>query len=271
MALGLIAAAYGVGRAAYGMYRNRKETRRRKSLINEAYQNSHDRLETRQADVRQGSAEALNARGLLQGGGAERIDQATDANSIDPHAGIREAAKRGGMMGKMMTKVAGKLPAQQVAVRTPTTLAGQQTADMEGELGLERRDLDFEKRKAMSDAKSAGQQGTLDAIGAGIDAGVGLYNAGKNLSAIKQAMMADQVAALPTDIPEVSQIPNGTATPPKLSPIKAAMTGVENSGNWFGGINGLDPFSPGSSWNRDGQTVRSTVLGYGQSNAEFNV
>lgn len=248
----LIAAAIaaGVVRTGAGIIQNRKETRRKRGLIQEAYRNSADRLDTRQRGVREGENESLNARGLLQGG-QEDITASSELNSTD--ANVTRPGDEG----------------SRAITRAPRTLAGQTQSDTEHELGMEWRDLDTQRRMGEADLKAASNQRTANDIAGGIQTGASVFNAGKTMQAggaIASAMGSGALDSLPTDMPGVSQLGNGKG---RLSPIQAAMTGVEDAGNWFAGVSGLDPLgAPGSSWNRKEQ---GTILGSGQSNAEFHV
>lgn len=238
-----LALAAGAVRMGVGAYQNRKETRRKRGLVQQAYRNSADRLATRQEGVRQNTMESLNARGLLQGGD-EQIDPSTERNSTD--AAVTRPNEGPGTP----------------AVRMPRTLAGQTRADTERELGLEWKDLDFDRRQSESDLKAAGQQQTVNDIAAGIQTGATVFGAGKMMGA-----RGGGGAEYGT-----SSYPGGMfGKPRQLSPIASAMSSVDDPANWFGGIHGLDPLNaPGSSWNRGGGTS-GTRLGAGQTNAEFTV
>jgi len=81
------------------------------------------------------------------------------------------------------------------------------------------------------------------------------------MSSIQAAMTQGQ----PTVNPAASSATWSSGT--QLSPIAAAMTGIDDPSNSWGGIHALDPLhAPGSSWNRQGQ-----VVGRGQPNDAFNV
>lgn len=247
MALPLIALALGAGaaRAGIGAWQNRKNVRRQRRLVQEAYRHSADRLTGQQGDIRHSAMESLAARGLLQGGNAEQIDPSTELNSTDARITRPDDFKKG--------------PIAQ-AMRAPTTLAGQTRADLEGEFGLEWRDLDTQRKTAESDLKAAGQQGTIDAIASGISTAASVYSMGKTMGAPTAAAAGGDYGT--------SSMPGGMFGAPKMSPVRTAMMrGAQDADSWWGGIQGLDPLNaPGSSWNPGGA---GTTLGVGQLNAEF--
>lgn len=279
MILPLIAAG---ARLAIGAAGNRRETRRKRGLIQQAYRNSADHLVTRQSGVRQSEAESLAARGLLQGG-QEHIGQASESNSTDATVTRPGDVAAAGTLTPQQLATVGHIPtfargaiqkammaaqgmkASQFAKPTsaPRSLAGQTQADTERELGMEWRDLDHERTASETGLTLASQNRTISDVGAAVDTGVAVHSAQKSLAAGAGGAATGDYGK--------SAYPGGMFASPI---VRASMTGVDDPGNWFGGIHGLDPLgAPGSSWNRKAQDggTSGTMLGTGQSNAEFHV
>lgn len=237
----VVAAGAGIIRAGVGIAGARKEKRRKVGLIQQAYRNSADRLDSRQANVRQGTMESLAARGLLQGGQDAVGDDASELNSTD----ARITRPNDFKAGKSLIR-------QKLA---PTTLSGQSRSDLEDELGLEWKDLDFQRKSAESDAGAAANAAVTSSIAAGIGTAANLYTAGRG--------GLPSTSGAPAASPSLGFSGNEYGSG---NMIRETMSGIEDSSNWFGGIHGLDPLGPGSSWHRGG-----TVIGRGEQNADFNV
>jgi hypothetical protein len=139
MPLPLIALAIGAGvaRTGVGAWQNRRDTRRQRRNIQEAYRFSADNLAVDQNDSRQNEAEQLAARGLLQGGNPDAIARATELNSTDARitrpedfkANTQEVRDPRRPYVRTRTPITDAMMPPQSA---PTSLAGQTLADNAG-------------------------------------------------------------------------------------------------------------------------------------------
>jgi hypothetical protein len=104
-------------------------------------------------------------------------------------------------------------------------------------------------------------------IAAGIQTGASVYSMGKSMEGPPDGGAGDYGTATAGGLMSGAAPPAGAVL--GRSPIARAMSGIEDASNWFGGVNGLDPLhAPGSTWNA---THGGTMIGGGQTNAEFNV
>lgn len=261
----IVPIAAGIVRAGVGMFSANREKQRRRGLIGQAYANSATRLRTRQANVREGTMEALSARGLLQGG-QEDVGDATELNSA-PGARLDAAVastKGQGMIAgrRRQSAITNAMTSGALATpkSSPRSLAGQTRANTEKELGAEWADLDQVRSEQEAGISTQASQEVGASISAGVRTGVDVYNTGK-------ALAGD---AAPIGDYGQSSYPGGMFGKQSLIRSKmVGMSGVEDPDNWFGGIHGIDPLdAPGSSWNRKGA---GTMIGHGEMNADFNI
>jgi hypothetical protein len=150
--------------------------------------------------MRQSTGESLNARGLTNGG------DVTVGGAVAPGSATRPMAH---------------------------SLGGGVTADLQREQGLEQNELVAQRDTALSDVNAGGKQGIVDALGAGVSTGFGVYGAGQQLGAGGGAS------------------PTPGAAPSSVGTIRGAY-----------GIDPLNPVMPPRA---------GTVLGMGQQNSQFNV
>jgi len=151
VAIGGSAVIGGVAKAVTG----NQTKQRNKGYIEDAYRSASQRQTVHENDVRQDSAESLNARGLLVPG-----QQFTQRS---PSSALTETAYAGG---------------------TPSTLGGQMQADTNRELGLERHDLDAAHTRAQNENNAAYMN---DLVGAATGTAQGImsaYGAHENVSAM---------------------------------------------------------------------------------------
>lgn len=179
--------------------------------------------------------------GLKQAAGRQDAAEALGARGLTSGGDVNASPIQTAMMNGQMT-------AQGAA---PHTIGAQLASDNAVQMGLESQDLEQQHSQAERENKANYTNTLIGSVLNGAQDAMGVYNAGKELGA--------------------------SGTP---SPIKAAMipqpsiTGIDNPGNWFGGIHGLDPLgAPGSSWNRapseNGHGVQFNASG--ESNADFHV
>jgi hypothetical protein len=153
--LGLILAGaqlLGGGLKAVGA---NQERQRNKGIIGRAYGIARERLARRHQDVRQGTAESLNARGLSAG-----------VTAAGPR-GPRTAIPKGG-------------PSPIAAAYQPHTLGAQQTADNEQEFALERKDLDSREEMARAGINQAANAGIAGGITEGVTGAISSYYGAQN-------------------------------------------------------------------------------------------
>jgi hypothetical protein len=212
----LILGAMAVGKGIAGAVQANQTKKRREGFIDANYQLAKKKLNTAQADVRQGTSESLMARGLTQGG-------------LSPiHAAMAPGASH--------------------------SLGEQVQSDNEKQFALENTDLENQRNQANSENEAGRNSAYLGAAVGTAQGIMGAMSAGGELSS------------------SAANVGNGSiadaSTPGGISPIRAAMTGVDDPSHWFGGVvgGGADPLSaPGSSWNRN------RIAQPGMTNAEFNV
>lgn len=238
MPLPLIAAAIGSGlvRAGIGAIQNRSETRRNRNLINDSYADASQRLLASQANVRQSTNEALNARGI--GGSSARPTIAGTYGLLG-----------GGATGRNPVTIAGT----QVGPEAHT-LGEQTQANTDRELGFERKDLDFQHDKANADNDANSMANSIGAISSGIQTGASVYSAGSSLRSGSASWNG-------TGNPADASAPGAQGT----SRISAAY-GVPSQHAF--GVDAVDPLGhPQSAWANRG-TINGTAA---VSNADFHV
>jgi hypothetical protein len=145
--------------------------------------------------------------------------------------------------GRKEVGTSGVLEALAPQTEGATDLAGGVQVRNEREFGIERNDLDNQYKRDINENNAAGLNGELGSIAGGIEGVAGAVSAAQGLSAANAAATGA----------------SGTRTP-----IASALL----SGSAYGGIHATDPLGdPSSAWHvpRGG-----TVVGMGQSNAEFN-
>jgi hypothetical protein len=243
--LGLILGALAVGNAIYKGVSGNQRKQRNKGYIEENYQAAKQKVQRHQENVRQGTLESLEQRGLAQGG-LSPIQRAMASNgqqtpNVVPGSGIKGIIQGVGQMAAADSPQ-GRVPVSQAG--TPHTLGEQLQVDNDKQFGLEQLDLEHQRSQAERENKADYIDTLVGAVTSGVTGGLQAYGASKELAAMKA--------------------PEGGAS---ASPIHASMTGVDNPGNWWGGIHGGDPLNAeGSSWNRD-----RTVSGAGLTNDLFHV
>lgn len=131
---------------------------------------------------------------------------------------------------------------------TPHTLGAQITSDNAAQMGLETQDLEQQKTKAEHDNYDQYRGAVINSAVQGISTGM-------NVSSAIGQMRA----------------PSGGSAP--IASAMAPQVGIDNPGNWFGGVHGLDPLNaPGSSWRAPSETSHGVALnGAGMGNADFHV
>lgn len=231
----LILGGLAVGGAAYKAISANQRKQRMRGYIGQAFRSAQERQQVHEGDVRQGTAESLNARGL---GSTGAVQPATVTRSSPEVLAQLEAA--GAPPGLISQAMRGKATTTQ---RAPSTIGGRVQSETNRELGLERTDLLNARDQAYRE-NSADYFNEL--IGAGLQGAQGVagaYGASQDLAAMQQLQ------------------PQGG------SKIRAAMMGVDDPTNWYGGVNGVDPLNaPGSSWNP--QTLNAVA---GTRNYDFNL
>lgn len=251
----------GVLRFGAGQYQNSQTTKKNKKFARESYDFAADRLTRDQATARQDQQESLAARGLLQGGNAEPLERSNEANSSS--ADVPNGLVNGKWQSAPDLRGAQVTERAKNPLKRPKTIAGQMTQDTENEFGFEWRDLDLQRRQAEAGIKADASAKTTQDIMAGINTGAAVYGAAKTAGADAGAGGGDYgQSSFPGGMFGNVSGPEPAAVKP-TSAIGRAMTGIEDPTNWFGGIDGVQPFNNGS-WSRP-----TTVLGAGQTNAEF--
>jgi hypothetical protein len=244
MIVPLIALAFAAGaaRTAFGIGSAQKQGQSERDQIKRAYQISKRRMNQSEAYIRQGSNESLNARGVLNAGSnTGRPSAITDAyaagdKSAATNATLAAQLKKGNTIGAVKTlgknggnteRVYGTEEARMAADAErgksgdASTLSGQVNSDLSGEFYGEQQDL-FSQRQAGINASKRGQsEATAGAVGAGIDTGTSVYNAG--------SMIKGAFGAAPTQ----AAVPAPTAGQPGYTPPPSA--------SWFGGYDPTDP------------------------------
>lgn len=228
----LIAAAIAAGtlRAGIGAITGNQRSQRNKGYINAAHRTAKQRLDTDQAGARQGIAEQLNARGLAQGGGvsASPIHTAMVGERMVANPAARIATKDGAAP-----------PAQPSGA--PATIGEQVVSDANVEMGLEQQDLEQQKEQALTENKAERNNAYLGSAVAGVQTGMSVYGAGKDLQTARSASAA------------------------RRSKIHETLL----SGMGYDGVNPVDPLgAPSSAWSTQ---PRSIIADPNQSNASFNV
>lgn len=264
-----IPVAAAVLRAGVGLITGKKKADRRRSAIYDAYTRGKGRLDLRQHDLRESTIGSLADRGLTGGG------TVTDVGAVQPTPVDYGTKKQTPIALAMLRAWAGRpqrptenkmdLLRADAASRPapqPHTLGEQQLSDLRSEQLLEQNDLLAARDNGIDDAGAEATQGAIDSIASGIQTGMNVYGAGKELQ-------ASRAGAAPTSTP---------ASP--TTPIQDAMR-ITNPANWFGGIVGTDPLgTAGSSWatpdaGQPGGAVplggarNRTIIGDGQPNFDF--
>jgi len=241
MILAALAAAAGLARGISGIVGAHKQGVQDRTLIKRAYQTSHRRLGESQSYTRQGVNESLNARGILNGGANTATSpvladaQKQGAQAKTDAAGITTALAKGkatdiitGKAGNGSTNASRGYSSEQASLAADSernqtgdasTLSGQTNSDLSREFYGEQQDLASQRDQGLTASQRAQSAATVGAIGAGIDVGTQVYQAG---SLIQGALGSSQAA-----------IPGTPAAATQPQPVKP--------GNWFGGYDPVDP------------------------------
>jgi hypothetical protein len=225
--LPLLLGAYAVGKGIYGAVNANQIKQRNKGYIEDAYRGAVQRQNVHETDVRQNTAESLNARGLLSG-------------------------------GPQFTQTSPSLTQSAYAGGTPTTLGGQQEADTNRELALERHDLDAAHTRATNENK-ADYLNALVSAGTNTAQGImSAYGTSQTMAATSALGAGSPAAAgkAPAASGFVDSIPPGTQFHP-------------TSGEVMGQF-GFDAHTA-MPQTQSAYAMRGTVPGVGQSNADFHV
>lgn len=226
--LPLIAAAIAAGtiRAGVGAIQANQQKQRTKGFVNANYRLAKDRLDRSQGAARQGIAESLNERGLAQGGGVS-------ASPI--HAAMVE---KGHERTQMTAQGAGAVA---------STIGEAETRDANEEMALEQTDLTQQRDQALTQNKADYNNALLNSGVAGVQTGMSVYGAGKDLGAMNAA--------------------KGTAT---ASMDRSKIHSMMLSGSAYDGVHPNDPLGdPTSAWST--QPRGSKLADPMQSNGSFNV
>lgn len=158
----------GTIRGAFGVLSAHHTADRRRDALYSAYNRGRERLDLRQGDVRQNTAEGLIARGLAGGGlsAGRAVGPATD-----PHAAHGAVIPSG----------------EDLSVTGARTLGQQSTTDLHREQGLEQNDLLQQRNNAIDEVGEQGTQQAVDAIGNGISTAMNVYGMGKELGAMRSS------------------------------------------------------------------------------------
>jgi len=221
--MGPLAAAYGLGRAAFGAIQGNQTRQRNKGLISQAYRTGRERLDLTQGDVRQNVQESAVARGLAGGGGVRA------SGPVHPTGGggVGSAGYKTKTSYAMrvpghpqfgvtptVTQVGGERAAPPVSVSGAYDLGSQQGSDLAREQQLEQTDLVRQKDAALA-GNDAEYANTL--VGS---AAAGVAGAGDVANAYG-AMKAPGV----TDAFGAGRLPEGTTAPD--TPYKNAFMGID--------------------------------------------
>lgn len=224
-------AAFAVGKGVYGAVNANQVKQRNKGYIDAAYRSAVQRQGVHEGDVRQGSAEELNARGLLQGG-------------------PQYASKTGSLT-------------QSAYGAAPATLGAQQEADTNRELGLERQDLDSAHTQAKNENNAAYLNNLVGAAEGTASGILQAYGAKQTADATQQLTTATQNAQVNTIAQQ--PVPSVQVTPSAAPGISAAYN--LNPAHAFG----VDANDPHGTMGFGTPSPKATINGFGQSNSSFNV
>lgn len=192
--LPLVLGAYAVGKGIYGAISGNQRRQRMKGYINDAYRSALQRQNVHDTDVRQDTAESLNARGILS--------QGPQFTQTSPS--LTQSAYGGGQ---------------------PSTLGGQMEADTNRELALEHHDLDASHTRALNENNA---DYANDLVGAATGTAQGImqaYSIG-HMPNLDSAPGARTPTATPspsaTMSGDASEIPNGSQFHPQTGEVLGA-------------------------------------------------
>jgi len=206
----------GIGGLAAGAIFDQKrgQYRSNKDFINAAYRSAQQRQQIHEGDVREGTAEDLNARGLLTTGA------------------VQPASKISAAMGGL----------------APSSTIGQrQQAEDSRELGLERSDLDQAHTRALNENNASYIN---DLVNTGVGVAKSAISLGSGLSDL--GSVGNVASAAPSTDAQMSAIASQPLPGVQVTPSRIqGAYGFNDPSNFFGGIHPLNPLeAPGSSWNR---------------------
>lgn len=251
MILAALAAAAGIARAGAGIISAAKNGRADRDLIKRAYQISKKRLNQQQGDMRQNVGESLNARGVLSGGDNVKDSPtvaAAKAGAPAPGKGFIGAVK--GAAAKAAQDEQNRMAADATRGQTGqgNTLGGGVESDLSNEFLLDQQDLFSQRNQAIKQTKREQSAGTVGAIGAGIDVGTQVYQAGGLIKGALGAGVQPATGDLGPTSPGIDvRFPRAASE---------SGRGTSLGGSWFGGYDPVDPL---------GLSKR------GMSNGQFNV
>lgn len=137
MKIGAIGSFALGGLAGLKIHGTKQRSRQTGRLIRDAYESAQTKLGHQQQDIRQGTTESLNARGILTGGSGSHAPAGSDRFATEGRLGETGAAN---------------------------TLGGQVERDLSGEFALERRDLWNQRQAAIKQNKADTMQGYVNDI-----------------------------------------------------------------------------------------------------------
>lgn len=200
--LPLILGAYAVGKGIYSAINANQVKQRNKGYIEDAYRGAVQRQGVHETDVRQGTAESLNARGLMTPG----------AQFSQTAPSLTQSAYAGGQ---------------------PSTLGGQMEADTNRELGLERHDLDAAHSRALNENKADYLNSLVGAASNTAQGVMQAYGAGKTLGAMNDmggAAPSAPSASVAAPAPRlIDSVAPGTQMHPETGEVVGALGYHPNS------------------------------------------
>lgn len=243
MILAALAAGAGIARGVSGILSAGKQGRASRDLIKRAYQISKRRLNEDQGYTRQNMNESLNARGVLNGGAdpgrSQTVADAYSAGDAAPAAKAQLGSVKNvseAITGLKAVKAArpgsdeARMAADSEVGQSGEggTISGQSNSDLSREFYGEHQDLFNERQGAILDTKREQRAATVGAIGAGIDVGTQVYQAGKMIQGALGAGVQPATGA------------NGAGSPGVDVRFPQGSSG-KSVGNWFGGYDPVDP------------------------------
>lgn len=189
----IAAAGAGIARTAGGIIGAGKRARADRDLIKRAYKVAQRKQERDQGYTRQNVNEDLNARGILNPGDGGGMP--TSGPIADAYRGKPQSTKKG-IMGILENakNATGNFDQRRMAVSSTrgqqgqaNTLSGAVNKDLSGQFYDEQNDLYMGREQAINATKAQQANDTVGAIGAGIEMGTSVYNAGSAFGAAKSA------------------------------------------------------------------------------------
>lgn len=189
----IAAAGAGAARTIGGIASAGARARRDRDLIKRAYKVAQRKQERDQGYTRQDVNEGLNARGVLNAGSGGGIP--TSGPIGDAYRGAPKSKKKG-IMGILedASHATENFNQRRMAVSSTkgqqgqgNTLSGSVNKDLSGQFYDEQQDLWMERQGAIDKTKAQQANDTVGAIGAGIEMGTSVYNAGQAFGSARAA------------------------------------------------------------------------------------